>query len=141
MRYTLTSATLAASLQHSVSASAILPRQASYAPTPTQNSTCYVTAYSAVPAATAACTSITLDGIHVPGNQTLDLSKLLAGTTVTFAGLTTFGFAEVDYNLIEVGGTDINITAADGAIVDGNGQAWWDGQGRSHVSLPLKGRQ
>jgi len=81
-----------------------------------------------VPAATATCTSITLDSIHVPGNETLDLSKLLTGTTVTFAGTTTFGFAEADYNLIEVGGTDITITAEPDAIIDGNGQAWWDGQ-------------
>lgn len=90
---------------------------------------CYVTEYSAVAAAVAGCTSIVLDGIHVPGNETLNLSKLQKGTTVTFAGTTTFGFAEADYNLIEVEGTDITITAELGAIIDGNGQAWWDGQG------------
>ncbi|KAK5120236.1 hypothetical protein LTR85_006442 [Meristemomyces frigidus] len=129
MHRTFTFAALAASLVSSTSASSIHPRQAGYATTPTQNSTCYVTAYSAVPAATAACTAITLDGIAVPGNQTLDLSKLLVGTTVTFVGTTTFGFAEADYNLIEVGGTDITITAEKGAVIDGNGQAWWDGQG------------
>lgn len=95
----------------------------------TTSNVCHVTAYTAIPAATAACTSITLDNIHVPGNSTLNLSKLLTGTTVTFAGETTFGFAAVDYNLIEVGGTNITITSEIGAIIDGNGQAWWDGQG------------
>ncbi|KAK4547939.1 hypothetical protein LTR36_010658 [Oleoguttula mirabilis] len=134
MRSTLSSWALAASLLCTTSAFAVRPRQDGYptAPTrpiPTVNSTCYVTAYSAVAAATAACTSITLKNILVPGNQTLDLSKLRAGTTVTFAGTTTFGFAEADYNLIEVGGTNITITAEKGAVIDGNGQAWWDGQG------------
>ncbi|KAK3669431.1 hypothetical protein LTR78_010691 [Recurvomyces mirabilis] len=92
-------------------------------------SPCTVTAYSAVAAATASCTAITLKNIAVPGNATLDLSKLKAGTKVTFAGTTTFGFAEADYDMIKVGGTNITITAEAGAIIDGNGQAWWDGQG------------
>lgn len=92
-------------------------------------SICSVTTYPAVPAATAACTSITLNGINVPGNSTLDLSKLLANTVVTFKGLTTFGYANADYNLIEVGGTNVTILGAPGAVIDGNGQSWWDGQG------------
>ncbi|CAJ2511684.1 Uu.00g073090.m01.CDS01 [Anthostomella pinea] len=104
---------------------AIDPRQA----TPTSSDICSVTAYAAVPAATASCTSITLESINVPGDETLDLSKLKTGTTVTFAGTTTFDFFEGDYNLIEVGGTNITITANPDAVIDGNGQAWWDGQG------------
>ena len=90
---------------------------------------CHVTKYSAVPAAVAACKNIILDGVHVPGGQTLDLTDLQDGTTVTFAGTTTFGFQEADYDLIDVSGTDITITAKPDAIIDGNGQAWWDGQG------------
>ncbi|GAB7352823.1 hypothetical protein MBLNU459_g3437t1 [Dothideomycetes sp. NU459] len=90
---------------------------------------CYVTDYAAVPAATAACTAITLDGLTVPGNSTLDLSKLKPKTVVTFKGLTTFEYAEANYNLILAGGTDIIITALPGAVIDGNGQAWWDGLG------------
>jgi polygalacturonase len=31
--------------------------------------------------------------------------------------------------MIRVGGTNIHITGAPGAIIDGNGEAWWDGQG------------
>lgn len=68
---------------------------------------CYVTEYTAVPAAVASCTDITLDGIHVPGGQTLDLTALKDGTTVTFAGTTTFGFEEANYNLIEASGVSI----------------------------------
>lgn len=101
----------------------------SSATTPTTSNVCYVTAYAAVPAATAACTSITLDGITVPGNATLDLSKLLTGTTVTFSGTTFFDYADADYDTIKVGGTNITITSAPGAIIDGNGPAWWDGLG------------
>lgn len=90
---------------------------------------CSVTAYSAIPAAIAACISITLDGVTVPGDSTLDLSKLLTGTTVTFAGLTSFEYADANYDMIKVGGTNVTITAKPSAVIDGNGQAWWDGQG------------
>lgn len=90
---------------------------------------CYVTAYAAIPAAVAACTSITLDGITVPGNSTIDLLKLKTGAKVTFAGTTFWQYADANYPLIKVGGTDLEITAADGAVLDGNGQSWWDGLG------------
>ena len=90
---------------------------------------CTVTAFSAVASATASCTAITLENVAVPGGETLDLSKLKTGTTVTFAGTTTFGYYDWDSDLIDVGGTNITITAAAGAVIDGNGQSWWDGQG------------
>jgi polygalacturonase len=91
--------------------------------------TCYVTAYTAIPAAKAACTTITLDGITVPGNSTIDLSKLKTGTKVIFKGTTFWEYFDANYPFIKVGGTDIEITAAEGAVLDGNGQAWWDGIG------------
>ncbi|KAL6702862.1 hypothetical protein ACN47E_000889 [Coniothyrium glycines] len=98
--------------------------------TPTSNSDiCHVTAYSAIPAATAACTSIILDGITVPGKSTIDLSKLKTGTKITFKGTTFWEYADANYPFIKVGGTDLEITAAEGAVLDGNGQAWWDGLG------------
>ena len=90
---------------------------------------CYVTAYAAIPAATAACTAITLDGITVPGNSTIDLSKLKTGTKVTFKGKTFWEYFDANYPLIKVGGTNLEITAAEGAVLDGNGQSWWDGLG------------
>ncbi|KAF2030087.1 hypothetical protein EK21DRAFT_66190 [Setomelanomma holmii] len=97
-------------------------------PTPTADA-CYVTAYSAILAATASCTAITLDGITVPGNSTLDLSKLKTGTKVVFKGKTFWEYFDANYPLIKVGGTNLEITAADGAVLDGNGQSWWDGLG------------
>jgi polygalacturonase len=57
-------------------------------PTATANSSCTVTSYADVPAAVASCTAITIQNVIVPGNSTLDLSKLKTGTTVTFAGKT-----------------------------------------------------
>jgi polygalacturonase len=41
----------------------------------------------------------------------------------------TFAFTDWDSDLIEIGGQDITVTAQSGAVIDGNGQAWWDGQG------------
>ena len=90
---------------------------------------CYVTSYPGVATAVSSCTNITLDSIAVPGNTTLDLTKLKAGTTVTFAGKTTFAYADANYDMIKVAGTDVTITAEKHATIDGNGQAWWDGLG------------
>ncbi|KAF1918786.1 polygalacturonase precursor [Ampelomyces quisqualis] len=92
-------------------------------------SACHVTEYSAIPAATSACTSITLDGIIVLGNGTINLSKLKTGTRVAFSGTTFWEYFDANYPFIKVGGTDIEITATEGAVLDGNGQAWWDGLG------------
>ncbi|KAL5117361.1 hypothetical protein ACEQ8H_004677 [Pleosporales sp. CAS-2024a] len=92
---------------------------------------CYVTSYAAIAAATAACTSITLDGITVPGNSTINLSKLKKGTKVTFKGTTFWEYFDGNYPFITVGGTNVEITAAQGAVLDGNGQAWWDGLGNN----------
>jgi polygalacturonase len=98
-------------------------------PTTAATDVCYVTQYAAIPAAVAACTCITLDGITVPGNSTIDLSKLKTGSKVTFKGRTFWEYADANYAFITVGGTDLEITAEEDAVLDGNGQAWWDGIG------------
>jgi polygalacturonase len=90
---------------------------------------CHVTAYSAIPAAVASCTSIVLDGITVPGNKTIDLTKLKTSTKVMFKGTTFWEYFDGNYPFIKVSGTNLEITAAEGAILDGNGQSWWDGLG------------
>lgn len=90
---------------------------------------CYVTGYLAIPAAVEACTSIILDGITVPGNSTIDLSKLKTGAKVIFKGTTFWEYFDANYPFIKVGGTNIEITAEEGAVLDGNGQSWWDGLG------------
>ncbi|KAF7289489.1 Polygalacturonase 3 [Mycena chlorophos] len=90
---------------------------------------CTVTAIAALASATAACTNIVISNLAVPSSTTLNLSKLKTGTTVTFTGTTTFAYTDWDDDLIEIGGEDITIIGAAGSIIDGNGQAWWDGQG------------
>ena len=90
----------------------------------------------------------------MPANQTLNLGKLKNGTSVVFAGYTvclsprslevnhiltsslqTFEYANTTINLIDIGGTNIDISAEPDAIIDGNGQSWWDGQG-SNGGIP-----
>lgn len=49
---------------------------------------CTVTAYSGISSAVASCTNIVLQDIAMPESETLDLTALQDGTTVTFAGNT-----------------------------------------------------
>lgn len=49
---------------------------------------CTVTDYSGLATAVSSCTNIVLAGFQVPTGKQLDLSKLKAGTTVTFKGKT-----------------------------------------------------
>ena len=51
-------------------------------------SPCIIRKYEEVAQAVACCKQIVLRNIAVPGGQTLDLSGLKTGTTVTFAGIT-----------------------------------------------------
>jgi polygalacturonase len=71
-----------------------------------------------------------LSNIAAPNGSAINLSGLKTGTTVEFDGLTTFGFTNSStFNPITIGGESITITASPGAIIDGNGQAYWDGLG------------
>lgn len=91
---------------------------------------CTVTEYADISSAVASCTNIVLSGISAPASSTIDLQALQTGATVTFAGTTSFGTtADSDFDPIVVSGHDITITGADGHVIDGNGQAYWDGEG------------
>jgi polygalacturonase len=71
-----------------------------------------------------------LSNIAAPNGSAIDLSGLQAGTTVTFDGLTTFGFTNSSsFNPMTISGAGITVTANPGAVIDGNGQAYWDGLG------------
>ncbi|TVY85531.1 Polygalacturonase [Lachnellula suecica] len=92
--------------------------------------TCVATEASQIAAAVASCTEITLQDIAAPDGQAIDLSDLKPNSVVTFAGLTTFGFVDSkDFVPITAGGKNVTITCVSGAIIDGNGQAYWDGLG------------
>lgn len=90
---------------------------------------CTFTDADAAAASKASCSSIVLSGITVPAGTTLDLTDLNDGTTVTFEGTTTWEYDEWDGPLVSFSGTDITITGASGHVLDGNGAAWWDGEG------------
>ncbi|TEY77323.1 hypothetical protein BOTCAL_0056g00320 [Botryotinia calthae] len=97
---------------------------------PAAPSGCTATAYDNISAIIASCTNIVLDNISAPASSTIDLQKLKAGSTVTFSGTTSFGTtADSSFDPIVVKGTDITITGAPGHVIDGNGPAYWDGQG------------
>lgn len=96
----------------------------------TSGTSCVCIAYSQISTAVASCTNIVLSNIAAPNGSAINLSGLQAGTTVTFDGLTTFGFTNSSsFNPITISGTGITVTANPGAVIDGNGQAYWDGQG------------
>ncbi|KAK5713427.1 Polygalacturonase 1 [Elasticomyces elasticus] len=89
----------------------------------------------------ASCATIVLSSVAVPSGTTLDLTGLKAGTHVVFEGTTTFGYKEWAGPLVSVAGTDIVVTGASssesaplpshaaGALLDGGGSRWWDGEG------------
>jgi polygalacturonase len=91
---------------------------------------CLVTDYSGIAPAVATCTNIVLRDVYAPPNSTIDLSKLKAGSVVTFQGRTTFGFTNSSsFSPIIFGGNHVTITAAPGSVIDGNGTLYWDGLG------------
>ncbi|KAI1764311.1 glycoside hydrolase family 28 protein [Hypoxylon sp. FL1150] len=95
----------------------------------TSSSSCTFTSTDSLAAGKDSCTDIVLDGITVPAGETLDLTDLADGTSVTFQGTTSFEYEEWDGPLISVSGVSITVTGASGHVIDGNGAAWWDGKG------------
>ncbi|KAJ5493506.1 hypothetical protein N7539_002252 [Penicillium diatomitis] len=103
---------------------------ASTSPSTTPGSPCTCTEYAQIASAVKSCTEIVLSNIAVPQGSAIDLSGLKTGSTVRFDGLTTFAFTNSSsFDPILIGGNGITVTASPGAIIDGNGQAYWDGQG------------
>lgn len=95
-----------------------------------EGNTCAVTAATDVSSAVSSCTAIEISNLSVPANTTIDLTGLKDNTTVTFSGTTTFGYSpDSDFVAIQVSGSGITITGAEGHVIDGNGPAYWDGQG------------
>ena len=91
---------------------------------------CYCTEYSQIATAVASCTEILLENIAAPSNSSIDLSKLKDNSKVTFSGLITFAFTNSSsFDPMIFGGKNVTITCAKGAIIDGNGPAYWDGLG------------
>ncbi|KAA8651233.1 glycoside hydrolase family 28 protein [Aspergillus tanneri] len=75
------------------------------------------------------CSTIIVKDVKVPAGQTLDLSKVDDGATITFEGTTTFGYKEWKGPLIRIEGKGITVNMAQGALIDGDGSRWWDTKG------------
>ncbi|KFY19568.1 hypothetical protein V491_04353 [Pseudogymnoascus sp. VKM F-3775] len=88
-----------------------------------------ISSFDDVASAKASYTSITISSMAVPAGETLDLTGLQTGTTVTFTGTTTFAYSEWEGPLVSVSGTDITVTGS--GTLDGNGASYWDGGGGS----------
>ncbi|GJC89558.1 polygalacturonase [Colletotrichum liriopes] len=102
-----------------------------------QRGSCTVTKYADIANAVATCKDIVLESIAVPASSAIDLQKLKSGATVTFSGKTTFGTTlDNDFDPIIISGTSVTITGAPGHVIDGNGQAYWDGEGSNNADNP-----
>ncbi|KAI7524501.1 Endopolygalacturonase, partial [Hortaea werneckii] len=103
------------------------------------DSGCTFTDADAAASGKADCKNIVLKDIAVPAGETLDMTDLNDGTTVTFEGTTTFGYKEWKGPLISFSGTDITIQGADGHLIDMGGNQWWDGEGSNGGVTKPKG--
>ncbi|CAG8974828.1 hypothetical protein HYALB_00000442 [Hymenoscyphus albidus] len=101
---------------------------------------CVCTDYSQIAPAIQACSSITLSNIHAPVSSTISLMQLKPGTTITFAGTTTFGITEnSQFRPIQISGSNVTIKGEKGCVIDGGGPDYWDGLG-SNGGLPKPGQ-
>ncbi|RAL06545.1 glycoside hydrolase family 28 protein [Aspergillus homomorphus CBS 101889] len=94
-----------------------------------KRSTCTFTSAAQASESKTSCTDIVLKDITVPAGETLNLKDLKSGTKVTFEGTTTWEYEEWDGPLLYISGKDITVTQSSGAVLDGNGAKWWDGEG------------
>lgn len=85
--------------------------------------------YASASKSQASCATIVLNNVAVPSGTTLDLSKLKDNTHVIFQGTTTWGVKEWAGPLLQIKGTGITVTGASGAVLDGSGAKYWDGEG------------
>ncbi|SPO25627.1 probable PGU1 - Endo-polygalacturonase [Ustilago trichophora] len=90
---------------------------------------CTFTDAASAEAGKGSCSTIRLSNVNVAAGETLDLSNLKQGTKVIFQGTTTFGYKEWMGPLIQVSGSNLDISGASGAVIDAGGARWWDGKG------------
>ncbi|OKL61468.1 hypothetical protein UA08_03373 [Talaromyces atroroseus] len=127
---TSTASPTTTSFSSSTSVSTVSAAPVTTAPTVATESACVVTEYASISSAVKSCTNIVLSNISAPPSSTINLQSLQTGATVTFAGTTTFGDTyDKDFDTIVISGTNVTITGAEGHVIDGNGQAYWDGKG------------
>ncbi|KUI56399.1 putative endopolygalacturonase D [Cytospora mali] len=107
-----------------------IPTATSVAVTGNGGTTCTVTAAADVSSAVASCTNILLDNLSMPASSTLDMQALQPSAVVIFSGTTSFGYTpDEDFDPIVISGDYITVTGTADHVIDGNGQAYWDGKG------------
>ncbi|XP_018568797.1 endopolygalacturonase I-like isoform X1 [Anoplophora glabripennis] len=92
--------------------------------------TCTITTYNEdlIKDAEKNCATITLNGISVPAGVTLDLN-LNEGTKLIFQGTITWEFFQWNGPLVNLTGTNVEISGAPDHLLDVRGNLWWDGKG------------
>ncbi|AET39992.1 endo-polygalacturonase Ecym_5224 [Eremothecium cymbalariae DBVPG len=82
------------------------------------------------------CTNIIIKDFTVPAGQKLDLTGLHDGTTVTFDGRITMGYAKWEGPVIQIKGKNIHVTGTPNHVIDGEGQRWWNCKGDPNNEKP-----
>ncbi|XP_018321600.1 polygalacturonase-like [Agrilus planipennis] len=76
------------------------------------------------------CKEIIVEDLLVPPGKTLDFTGI-SDVSIVFKGKTSFEFKKWKGPLVLVSGNNVNITGAEGAVIDGNGTQWWNQLGGS----------
>ena len=91
--------------------------------------TCTVTALADVSASAKACSNVLLSGFNIPASSTLSVTVPSNGALL-FAGTMTVDYTpDADYTPIVIKGTNAKVAGLAGAVIDGSGADYWDGQG------------
>ena len=91
--------------------------------------TCTVTELSQVTASVESCSNILLSGVTVSASSTLSVTVPTSGALL-FAGTMTVEYTpDADYTPIVIKGTNAKVAGLAGAVIDGQGSLYWDGEG------------
>ncbi|CAH1115653.1 unnamed protein product [Psylliodes chrysocephalus] len=96
---------------------------------------CTITEFSQVKHVTKKCKDIIIKDLVVPGGTTLKLS-LKHGSTLEFQGKTSFKYFNWKGPLLKISGDHVHIRGAEGHVLHGDGQLYWDGLGAKGVVKP-----
>lgn len=91
--------------------------------------TCTVTELSEVTASADSCSNILLSGMTIPASSTLSVT-VPSGGALLFAGTMTVEYTpDADYTPIVLTGSNVKVAGLAGAVIDGQGSQYWDGEG------------
>ncbi|KAI7716232.1 endo-polygalacturonase D [Hortaea werneckii] len=92
-------------------------------------STCTVTELSQVTASLESCSNVLMSDVSIPASSTLSVT-VSSDAALLFGGTMTVGHTpDTEYTPIVFKGTGAKIAGVEGAVIDGNGASYWDGEG------------